>query len=66
VRALADHTGLDPIYISKLARALERAGLIERAPDPEDTRAVRLTITKEGTAISRENQHGRHWNPAEE
>lgn len=50
-RALADHTGLDPIYISKLARAVESAGLIERVPDPNDTRAVRLTITKEGAAI---------------
>src|SRR5208283_458723 len=50
-RELAGHTGLDPIYISKLARALEKTGLIERVPDANDTRAVRLTITKEGISV---------------
>jgi DNA-binding MarR family transcriptional regulator len=50
-RELADHTGLDPIYISKLARALEGAGLVARAPDPHDARAVRLTVTAEGRAV---------------
>ena len=50
-RELADHTGLDPIYISKLARALESGGLIKRVPDANDTRAVRLTITKEGATV---------------
>jgi MarR family transcriptional regulator, organic hydroperoxide resistance regulator len=47
-RELADHTGLDPIYISKLVRALEGAGLIERSTDPHDSRAVRLSVTREG------------------
>jgi MarR family transcriptional regulator, organic hydroperoxide resistance regulator len=50
-RELADHTGLDPIYISKLARALESTGLIARAPDVNDSRAVRLTITDEGVHV---------------
>ena len=50
-RELADHTGLDPIYISKLVRALEGAGLIERFPDPHDLRAVRLTVTKQGVGV---------------
>jgi len=49
-RELADHTGLDPIYISKLARALERDGLITRVPDGHDARAVRLTVTDDGRA----------------
>jgi MarR family transcriptional regulator, organic hydroperoxide resistance regulator len=31
-RELADHTGLDPIYISKLARALEKSGVVARVP----------------------------------
>ncbi|MBV1850138.1 MarR family winged helix-turn-helix transcriptional regulator [Catellatospora tritici] len=47
-RRLADHTGLEPLYISKLARGLEVAGLVDRAPDPDDTRAVRLTLTDRG------------------
>ncbi|MGW1717304.1 MarR family winged helix-turn-helix transcriptional regulator, partial [Streptomyces sp. NPDC002156] len=38
-RRLADHTGLEPLYVSKLARALETAGLLERARDPQDPRA---------------------------
>jgi DNA-binding MarR family transcriptional regulator len=52
-RELADQTGLDPIYVSKLARALERSGLITRAADPADTRAVRLGLTGEGRATVR-------------
>jgi DNA-binding MarR family transcriptional regulator len=49
-RQLADFTGLDPIYVSKLVRALEASGLVERSTDPADTRAVRLALTAEGTA----------------
>ncbi|GAA2750322.1 MarR family winged helix-turn-helix transcriptional regulator [Kitasatospora cinereorecta] len=47
-RELADHTGLEPLYVSKLARVLESAGLVERTPDPADSRAVRLSLTAEG------------------
>ncbi|MFC6086051.1 MarR family winged helix-turn-helix transcriptional regulator [Sphaerisporangium aureirubrum] len=47
-RELADHTGLEALYVSKLARALEADGLIERTRDPRDTRAVRLTLTPKG------------------
>jgi MarR family transcriptional regulator, organic hydroperoxide resistance regulator len=44
-RELADHTGLEPLYISKLARTLEADGLIERTRDRDDTRTVRLALT---------------------
>ncbi|WP_079177938.1 MarR family transcriptional regulator [Streptomyces mangrovisoli] len=47
-RRLADHTGLEPLYVSKLARALESAGLVERTRDPKDPRAVQLTLTEQG------------------
>lgn len=47
-RQLADFAGLEPMYVSKLARTLERAGLIERTGDPDDTRAVQLTLTDRG------------------
>lgn len=53
-RRLADHTGLEALYVSKLARALEAAGLIERARDPRDPRAVQLALTEEGRAVARE------------
>jgi DNA-binding MarR family transcriptional regulator len=47
-RELADYTGLAAIYVSKLARALERDGLIERDVDRSDSRARRLTLTAQG------------------
>jgi DNA-binding MarR family transcriptional regulator len=51
-RELADHTGLDPIYISKLVRAMESSKLIERRPDEHDARAVRLTVTRQGARVA--------------
>jgi DNA-binding MarR family transcriptional regulator len=47
-RELADWTGLEPIFVSKLARALEQAGLIERSRHPADPRAVQLQLTDAG------------------
>ncbi|WP_405740895.1 MarR family transcriptional regulator [Streptomyces sp. NBC_00028] len=52
-RRLADHTGLEPLYVSKLARALESAGLIERTRDPRDPRAVQLALTEQGRDTTR-------------
>jgi MarR family transcriptional regulator, organic hydroperoxide resistance regulator len=51
-RALAEHTGLEPLYVSKLARALAAAGLVERAGDPADSRAVQLSLTAAGTEVT--------------
>ncbi|MGO4429830.1 MarR family winged helix-turn-helix transcriptional regulator, partial [Streptomyces sp. MCAF7] len=47
-RRLADHTGLEPLYVSKLARALEAAGLVARTRDPSDPRAMQLSLTEQG------------------
>ncbi|MEV0222777.1 MarR family transcriptional regulator [Streptomyces sp. NPDC050704] len=52
-RQLADHTGLEPLYVSKLARALETAGLVERTRDPADPRAMQLSLTEEGREVAR-------------
>ncbi|WP_316740918.1 MarR family transcriptional regulator [Streptomyces sp. MK7] len=51
-RRLADHTGLEPLYVSKLARGLESAGLLERTRDPEDPRAVQLALTERGRDVT--------------
>jgi DNA-binding MarR family transcriptional regulator len=51
-RELADFSGLEPIYISKLVRALEQAGLVVRAEHPADPRAVQLRLTDAGTDIA--------------
>ena len=50
-RELADHTGLEALYVSKLARALDADGLISRDRDPADTRAVRLALTARGREV---------------
>ena len=47
-RELADHTGLEALYVSKLARSLEAAGFISRTRDAVDTRTVRLSLTPHG------------------
>jgi DNA-binding MarR family transcriptional regulator len=52
-RELADHTGLETLYVSKLARALDADGLIRRDRDPADTRAVRLALTDRGRGVVR-------------
>jgi DNA-binding MarR family transcriptional regulator len=51
-RQLADDTGLEPLYVSKLARGLEQAGLIERVVHPADSRAVQLTLTDRGREVT--------------
>jgi Transcriptional regulators len=52
-RQLADHTGLEPLYVSKLARALEAAGVVDRTRDPADPRAIRLSLTEDGREVAR-------------
>ncbi|MGW4022151.1 MarR family winged helix-turn-helix transcriptional regulator [Streptomyces sp. NPDC005009] len=53
-RQLADHTGLEALYVSKLARTLEAAGLIDRTRDPRDPRAVQLALTERGRTVTRQ------------
>lgn len=50
-RELASFSGLQPMHVSKLLLALERAGLVERAGNPDDTRAVQLTVTAQGVDV---------------
>jgi MarR family transcriptional regulator, organic hydroperoxide resistance regulator len=49
-RQLADLTGLDAVYVSKLVRALERGGLVARSASAADSRAVELSLTDRGVA----------------
>src|SRR5882724_5702196 len=62
-RELADVTGLEALYVSKLARGLERVGLVERTPDSRDPRAVRLALTERGREVVAEaiaTVHAKH------
>jgi len=50
-RELAEHTGLEALYVSKLARSLEADGFLERVRDPDDTRTMRLTLSARGREV---------------
>jgi DNA-binding MarR family transcriptional regulator len=50
-RELAEFSGLAPMYVSRLTRALERAGLLRRADSTADPRAVQLTLTERGIEV---------------
>jgi DNA-binding MarR family transcriptional regulator len=47
-RQLADFSGLEPMYVSRLARVLEGNGLVERRDNPSDPRAVQMSLTEKG------------------
>ena len=53
-RELADLTGLDPVYVSKLVRALEGDGFVTRSVKAADPRAVELALTEHGVAAVQE------------
>jgi DNA-binding MarR family transcriptional regulator len=52
-RQLAEQAGTDPMMTSQVVRALERKGLLIRAPDPDDSRARRLNLTPSGRRLAR-------------
>jgi len=43
--------GMDPATIKGVIARLEERGLVERGPDPEDRRRVRLALTRAGRAL---------------
>ena len=43
--ALADKLEMQPIAVARILERMEGAGLVERQPDPDDRRAVKLTLT---------------------
>src|SRR3982751_3075940 len=60
--ALAAHAGVDVSVVSRQIAALERAGYVERRPDPRDGRASLFRITPAGTAALAATRAERaHW-----
>ncbi len=51
VSAVAQDLGVHPSNATRTCDRLVRAGLIERNPDPDDRRHVRLTATEAGTRL---------------
>ena len=52
VTALADYLGLDKSSMTGLVARAEKRGLLQRAPNPADGRAVDVFITPHGAALA--------------
>jgi len=53
---LAERERVTPPSMNRTLNALEDAGLVARAPDPDDARKVVVTITTAGTELIRETR----------
>ena len=51
-RRLAEHAATDPMMTSQVLRTLEARGLITRAADPADSRALRVALTDTGARLA--------------
>jgi DNA-binding MarR family transcriptional regulator len=49
--ALADRLHIAPRSATEVVDALERRGLVERGPDPDDRRATTVVVTPEGRRL---------------
>lgn len=61
-KTLARHQNLKPQSVTRLIARLDAEGLIERAPDPNDARALIISITDAGRqALGRDMRARREW-----
>jgi DNA-binding MarR family transcriptional regulator len=51
VKELAEAVVLSPTAMSRFVDRVEQAGYVSREPDPQDRRALQVTITDEGRAL---------------
>jgi len=51
---LSQHSKIDPMTTSTVIRTLQRKGLIERQEHHTDTRAKTVTLTNDGSRITRQ------------
>ena len=51
-KELGEHVASHPMMTSQVLRGLEKRGLVERAPHPDDGRARALAPTKTGRALA--------------
>jgi DNA-binding MarR family transcriptional regulator len=51
VRELAERLQLRHHSVVELVNRAQRQGLVDRAPDPDDARAVRVVLTEEGERV---------------
>jgi DNA-binding MarR family transcriptional regulator len=48
---LTELEGLNPTMLSRIVKVLDERGLIRRLPDPNDMRAARVEVTREGEQV---------------
>jgi MarR family transcriptional regulator, organic hydroperoxide resistance regulator len=53
---LADRLQIAPATVTKMLQRMEKAGFVQRRPDPEDQRVSRVYLTEAGRAIQAEVQ----------
>jgi DNA-binding MarR family transcriptional regulator len=53
VKELANEVVLSPTAMSRFVDRVEAAGCVHREPDPEDRRALQITLTEEGVELLR-------------
>ena len=53
VKELANEVVLSPTAMSRFVDRVEAAGCVRREPDPEDRRALQVTLTDEGVELLR-------------
>jgi DNA-binding MarR family transcriptional regulator len=51
VRDLAEAAGITPPTATRILDALERGGIVRRAPDSADRRAISVTLTEHGRGV---------------
>ncbi|MFE6668310.1 MarR family winged helix-turn-helix transcriptional regulator [Streptomyces sp. NPDC057697] len=56
---LAQEFDVAPRTVTTLVDGLERRGLVQRAPDPHDRRAVLVSVTDKGNTLMEEIEWGR-------
>jgi DNA-binding MarR family transcriptional regulator len=49
-RDLVQHSGRDKAQIARIVKALHERGLLQSAPDPDDGRSQRVSVTADGQA----------------
>ena len=59
IQEMAKGLGLTPPTVSVGVRRLEEAGLLERRPNPQDRRSIRLFLTTSGETLHRQAQEFR-------
>ena len=61
---LARHLQVQPATITRMLQRMEKAGFVERRPDPEDHRVSRVYLTETGKAVRADVQQV--WRQLEE